>query len=222
MQACGDDHEVVALYDKDSIPDLAAYDLLLVLGGPMDVWETEAHPWLIAEKAAIRHWVGVLDRPYLGLCLGHQLLVEAMGGTCGAMSVPEIAVTEVSLTAEAANDALFAGLPDPLPCVQWHGVEATRLPENCSLLAQNAACKHQAIRVGTQAWGVQFHPELTAGTVAGWLQDEDTFGAAIRWLGSEHKARNLVAAGDAVADDLLQISAEIWTRFRGLPDHLSR
>jgi hypothetical protein len=65
----------------EPIPPLDNYDALWVMGGPMDVWDVEENPWLIAEKAAIRRWVRELDRPFLGLCLGHQLLADALGGT---------------------------------------------------------------------------------------------------------------------------------------------
>ena len=75
----GVDWDAVELDEGAPIPDLHDYDALWVMGGPMDVWDTEEYPWLVEEKAAIRYWVNELKRPYLGLCLGHQLLAESLG-----------------------------------------------------------------------------------------------------------------------------------------------
>src|ERR1700738_4280966 len=86
----GHTYDTVELDTGDGIPTLSTYDLIVVMGGPMDVWQAEAHPWLVAEKAAIRTWVKELQRPYLGICLGHQLLADALGGTVSLMSAPEV------------------------------------------------------------------------------------------------------------------------------------
>jgi GMP synthase-like glutamine amidotransferase len=74
--------DAVELPAGERIPDFGAYDALWVMGGPMDVWEEDECPWLVPEKAAIRHWVCDLKKPYLGFCLGHQLLADALGGVC--------------------------------------------------------------------------------------------------------------------------------------------
>ena len=118
--------------------------------------------------AAIRTWVRDLDRPYLGICLGHQLLAEALGGKTGLMAVPEVGVVTTSLTEAGRQDALFAGLGNELQVFQWHGAEVQRLPEGGVVLAGNAACPVQAMRVGQRAWGIQFHVEMTPTTVAEW------------------------------------------------------
>jgi GMP synthase-like glutamine amidotransferase len=160
----------VELDEGGVIPDLAAFDVMVVMGGPMDVWQTDGHPWLNAEKEAIRAWVQVLQRPYLGVCLGHQLLADALGGEVGLMETPEIGVCQISVTPQGASDPLFGALPSPIRGLQWHGAQVRRLPARSVLLATNPACTVQAFRVGPCAWGVQFHMEVLDSTVEEWAQ----------------------------------------------------
>jgi GMP synthase-like glutamine amidotransferase len=160
--------DTVELDMGETIPPLDRYDMLVVMGGAMDVWQEDQHPWLIAEKAAIRHWVKTLRRPYLGLCLGHQLLAEAVGGSVGLGAVSEVGPVPVALTKEGRADAFFAGLPSPLDTFQWHGAEVKTLPEGAVVLASNEACRVQAMRYGALAYGLQFHIEITASTVEDW------------------------------------------------------
>ena len=150
------------------IPALEAYDALLVFGGPMDVWEEDLHPWLVGEKAAIRRWVTELGKPYLGVCLGHQLLADALGGEVGKMRASEVGIAEVALTEAGRADPLMQGLPDRSEVLQWHGAEVKRLPPAGVTLVSNPACPIQALRVGPSAYGVQYHVEIEADTVRNW------------------------------------------------------
>ena len=101
--------DTVELDAGEKIPPLENYHALWVMGGPMDVWEVDEHPWLREEKAAIRRWVRELKKPYLGLCLGHQLLADALGGKCAPQRPPEIGILEITLTEEGNADALLGG-----------------------------------------------------------------------------------------------------------------
>lgn len=158
----------VELDAGEPIPAPDGYDLLVSMGGPMDVWQEDIHPWLVSEKAAIRHWVKDLGRPFLGVCLGHQLLVEALGGKVGLMDRPEVGLAEADLTPEGGRDAVLAGFPSRVETFQWHGAEAKTLPEGAAVLAANGACPVQALRWGRHAYGFQYHCEITATTVADW------------------------------------------------------
>lgn len=167
MDADGIQWDAVELDEGEAIPDLAPYDALLVLGGPMDVWQEAAHPWLVAEKQAIRDWVRA-GRPYLGICFGHQLLADALGGTVGLMPTPEVGVRDVALTPAGAASPLFAGMAPRFPTLQWHGAAVTVPPEGAEVLADNAHCPIQALQVGASAFGIQYHVELTEETVPEW------------------------------------------------------
>jgi GMP synthase-like glutamine amidotransferase len=160
----------VELDQGEQIPALDSFDMLIAMGGPMDVWQEDEHPWLVAEKAAIRHWVTELDRPYLGVCLGHQLLADALGGTVGPMVEPEIGVVEIRLSPKGLYDPVFGQLPDVLRGLQWHGAAVERPPPDAAVLAGNDHCAVQALRVGARAWGVQFHVEVEASTIPKWAQ----------------------------------------------------
>ncbi len=161
--------DTVELDHGEPIPDLAAYDVMMVMGGPQDVWQEAQFPWLKTEKAAIRSFVTELKRPYLGICLGHQLLAEAVGGRVGPGRRPEVGVMTITQTEAGRSDPLFKGVPDPMAVLQWHGAEVQALPEGAVLLAGSDACPVQAFRYGDRAYGLQCHVEVTGETVANWV-----------------------------------------------------
>ncbi len=158
----------VELDAGEPIPCFDGFDLMVSMGGPMDVWQESIHPWLVAEKAAIKHWVRELERPFLGICLGHQLLAEALGGKVGLMAHPEVGLSQVELTPAGRADPILAGFAPQVETFQWHGAEVVRPPERAEILAINAACPVQALRWGRHAYGFQYHCEIEACTVSDW------------------------------------------------------
>ncbi len=167
LAADGIPWDAVAVDAGEPIPSFADYDALWVMGGPMDVWQEDQFPWLVAEKAAIRNWVDS-GKPFLGICLGHQLLADATGGAVAPGDAPEVGVLPITLTEAGQRDPLFDGLPARGDCFQWHGAVVQRLPEGAVTLAESDICPIQAIRVGARAYGLQFHVEITGDTVTDW------------------------------------------------------
>jgi GMP synthase-like glutamine amidotransferase len=164
----GAELDVVMLHRGETIPSLAPYDFLLVMGGAMDVWETEDHPWLKAEKAAIRDWTVHRNRPYLGICLGLQLLAEAMGGEVGLASAAEVGFSKVELNGLGRVHPLTAGLQSSLKVMQWHHAEVTRIPDGAEVLASSATTPVQIMSVGRDILATQFHSELNPALIARW------------------------------------------------------
>ncbi len=197
-----DDYEYVPveLDEGQSIPTLDDYDALWVMGGPMDVWEEAAHPWLVDEKAAIRRAVLELDMPYLGFCLGHQLLAAALGGEVGLAAEAEVGILPVERTAPAADCPFMHDLPPRFDVMQWHSAEVRRLPQGGRVLASSPRCAVQAMSVGGRAFSMQFHIEITPSTVPEWNAVPAYRAALERSLGADGAVGLQDEAGRRIAE----------------------
>ena len=156
--------DTIELDENEKIPNLDIYDAMIVMGGPMDTWQEEAYPWLKVEKENIHNFVSIKKKPYLGLCLGAQLLSEAIGGKVRKMATPEIGVLNVSIK---DDKSIFKGMDKNLKALQWHSYEVCNLPTSTKILATSAACNVQAFS-SEKAFGLQFHVEQTKVTVPQW------------------------------------------------------
>ena len=156
--------DTIELDENEKIPSLNSYDAMIVMGGPMDTWQEEAHPWLKEEKESIYNFVSIKKKPYLGLCLGAQLLSEAIGGKVRKMKTPEIGVLNVSIS---DNTTIFSGMSKNIKTLQWHSYEVCNLPLKSKILATSPACSVQAFS-SEKAFGLQFHVEQTNETVPQW------------------------------------------------------
>jgi GMP synthase-like glutamine amidotransferase len=160
--------EMVRLWEGQAIPNLAPYDFLFVLGGAQDTWQEEQHGWMLAEKSAIREWVWDRAKPYFGVCLGHQLLCDALGGEVALSAEPEVGVFDVSLTGDGKGHALFSGLEPNNKVMQWHWAEVKRAPQEAKVLATSPRAAIQTVAIDSHAISTQFHCEFTPQTMAAW------------------------------------------------------
>jgi len=171
MEADGWRLTQIELDEGEIIPqDLSGFDAMLCMGGPMDTWMEDEFPWLIDEKKRIREWVVEDGKPFLGFCLGCQLLGEVLGGSVQASSPPEIGVLDIEMTAAARDDALFADYPPTIKAVQWHSYEVRDLESNAdvTVLGSSDGTPNQIFKYRDNAWAVQFHVEVRADTVMQW------------------------------------------------------
>ena len=186
--------DAVHLDEGEALPALDDYDALWVMGGPMDVWQEEAHPWLVAEKALIKEAVEGRGMPYLGLCLGHQLLAEALGGKVEPSKTPEIGILDVQLTEMGATGVFFDGMPEVFKTLQWHSAEVTQMPVGASCLATSPLSPVQGMRWGPRAYSLQFHIEVEPDTVENWAQIPEYAEALEKALGADGVATMKAAA----------------------------
>ena len=161
----------IELDEGEKIPNnLNFFDGMLCMGGPMDTWMEKDFPWLIEEKKKIKEFVVELNKPYLGFCLGCQLLGEAIGGKVVKTNNPEIGMLDVNFLDEKKKDMLFADFPQKITSLQWHSYEVQELEKNrdVTLLASSKETKYQIFRYKNNAYGIQFHIEIKDTTVNDW------------------------------------------------------
>ena len=162
----------VELDEGEKIPNnLIEFDAMFCMGGPMDTWMEKEHPWLIDEKKKIKEFVVDLKKPYLGFCLGCQLLGEVIGGKVVKTINPEIGIMDINfLEKNKNNDNLFFEFPEKIKSLQWHSYEVQRLENNkdVTLIASSNETKYQIFKYKNHAYGIQFHIEIKDTTVKEW------------------------------------------------------
>jgi GMP synthase (glutamine-hydrolysing) len=151
--------------DEVSDAEVLAADLLVVLGGPLGVYETTTYPWLVREIAQVGARVAA-GRPTLGVCLGAQVIAAALGQRVYPGRAKEIGWAPVTLS--PAGRAGPLAVLDGVPVLHWHG-DTFDLPPHASLLASTEVTPHQAFAIGDSVLGLQFHPEVDARAIEAWL-----------------------------------------------------
>ena len=159
------------LQDGDSVPPKLDYDTIIILGGPMNVYEEDRYPFLKDEDKLIKEAIKK-NIPTLGICLGAQLIAKAAGAKVTKNKVKEIGWYNVSLTDDGKKDSVIKGIGESFDVFQWHG-DTFGIPENGTLLATAELCTNQALRVGKNIYGLQFHVEVTEGMIYEWIDTYD-------------------------------------------------
>ena len=165
------DLTTVELDEGEKIPqDLIKYDAMFCMGGPMDTWMEKDYPWLIDEKKRIKEFVVDLKKPYLGFCLGCQLLGEVVGGSVVKSKRPEIGILNINFSDNKKSDLLFNQFPSQIKSLQWHSYEVRDLDnkKDITLLASSPETKYQIFKYQNHAYGIQFHIEIKDTTVGEW------------------------------------------------------
>ena len=161
----------IELDQGEKIPqNLGKFDGMFCMGGPMDTWMEKKYPWLTEEKKKIREFVVDLKRPFLGFCLGCQLLGEVVGGKVIKSNPAEIGIMNVDFLKDKQNDILFSTFPKKIKALQWHSYEVQDLENNkdVTLLASSPTTKYQIFKYQNHAYGIQFHIEIKNTTVSDW------------------------------------------------------
>ena len=161
----------IELDEGEKIPnDLNKFDAMFCMGGPMDTWMENKYPWLIDEKKKIKEFVVDLQKPYLGFCLGCQLLGEAVGGKVVKSNPAEIGMMDINFSNKKNNDSLFSSFPNKIKSLQWHSYEVNNLESNkdVTILASSPITKYQIFKYKNHAYGIQFHIEIKDTTVNEW------------------------------------------------------
>lgn len=157
----------IKLYEGETIPDVTNFNALIVLGGYMNVYEEDTYPFLKSEDVAIKKAISA-GIPYLGICLGAQLLAKALDTKVYPNKAKEIGFYDIELTERGKADPLFECLPANLESFQWHG-DTFDLPKGAELLASSKLCTHQAFRY-QNAYSLQFHLETTPEMIFQWCE----------------------------------------------------
>jgi GMP synthase (glutamine-hydrolysing) len=152
-----------ALYSGDQFLFINDFDVLVVMGGPMNIYDHQQFPWLTPEKIFIEKAISA-SKPVLGVCLGAQLIADVAGAKIYPNEHKEIGFFDLKRTTQDDNSDLFNSIPESFCAFHWHG-GTFDLPAGAIHLAQSEVCKNQAFQLGDRVLGLQFHLESTQASI---------------------------------------------------------
>ncbi|WP_457644536.1 type 1 glutamine amidotransferase [Persephonella sp.] len=157
------------LYSGDLFPELESFDLLIVLGGPMGVYDEDKYPWLKEEKKFIERCIKS-GKKILGICLGAQLIADVLGSRVYKNRHKEIGWFDIQLTPDGKKSKYFSDFPDRFIAFHWHG-DTFDIPDGAVHTAKSEACDNQAFVYEDRVVGLQFHLETDLQTAKGLIEN---------------------------------------------------
>lgn len=209
----------VDLHAGEALPDAAgSYDLIVLTGGPMGVYDAPTYPWIIDELAFIRAAIDA-DCSVIGLCLGAQLIAAAMGAEVAPHAHQEIGWWPVRKLPGASDNIMLQHLPDEFVAMMWHG-DTFEIPSTATHLATSNGCERQAFSAyGNRVLGVQFHPEFSMIDIHRLLAHNTLPTTNTSWIQSS----SAIASGIQHAETMHAYWWEILDRFvAARADHTTR
>jgi GMP synthase-like glutamine amidotransferase len=165
----GHDTSGTLLFNYERLPQISDFDWLVILGGPMNVYEEKRYPWLVEEKKFVRKAIAN-KKIVLGICLGAQLIADVLGGRVYRNLYKEIGWYPVSLTKEAEKSSIFRVLPNRFIAFHWHG-DTFDLPPGAIRTAESEGCVNQAFEYNERVIGLQFHLESSIESINRLIQN---------------------------------------------------
>ena len=164
-------YQTINLYLNTPLPNLEGLSHVILLGGPMNVYEEGRYPFLRNEDLFIKEAIQ-RGKSILGICLGAQLIAKALGAKVFKAPVKEIGWYDISLTETGSQDRLFSNLPEAFPVFQWHE-DTFEIPHGGKLIVTAERIPHQAFRYGENTYALQFHIEATGEMIRQWIESEE-------------------------------------------------
>lgn len=200
-------HELTGthLYNYEAVPNMDQFDWLIIMGGPMNIYEEESYPWLRYEKQFIREAIDN-GKVVLGICLGAQLITDVLGGKVTKNPEGEIGFLPIKFNDDALKLPLFKNFPEASYVFQWHNDTFSTLGENAICIASSEVCEHQAFVYKERVIGFQFHMESSENSIISLIDNcaDDMTGGIYVHSEKQIKAEmNFLKAANSLMEDFL-------------------
>lgn len=193
------------LYNYEVVPNIDQFDCLVIMGGPMNVYEEDKYPWLKYEKKFIQSVIEA-NKVVLGICLGAQLITDVLGGKVTKNLEGEIGWFPVNFNRKGIDSYLFKDFPETIYVFQWHNDTFSTLGSGARSIAYSKVCKNQAFIYKDRVIGFQFHMESTKSSIFSLIdncEDEMTEGSYVQTSEKIESKMNYLKIANSLMDDFL-------------------